>query len=125
MSVSDLVGLTMTRVTVHTPIRFGGQRFLGDNEVRFESSDGRVFRLYHSQDCCENVDVEDICGDIEDLVGAPILMAEESTSEDSDGCESKTWTFYKFATMKGYVTIRWLGESNGYYSESVELEMVA
>ena len=86
--------------------------------------------MYHSQGCCENVYVEDIIGDLENLIGSPILQSEEATSnENPEGIkpecqDSFTWTFYKFATIKGYVTIRWYGSSNGYYSESVNFEQV-
>lgn len=98
-----------------------------NNEVlTFTCDDGKKFYMFHDQDCCEVVTIEDICGDLRDLIGSPILMAEEEYSSENppDGFDpefgSFTWSFYKFATIKGYVTIRWYGESNGYYSESAE-----
>ena len=99
-------------------------------------SDGEVLTLYlsntnyvrfqHHQDCCEHVYIEDICGDLDDLVGSPLVEAEEVSDYEGEntGDESFTWTFYKFATRKGFVTVRWYGSSNGYYSESVSVEVV-
>lgn len=99
---------------------------VGDEVLRFVAEDGETFTMYHSQDCCESVNVEDIIGDLSDLIGSPIVRAEENSSSDPpEGHkyeyqpESCTWTFYRVGTAKGTVVIRWLGTSNGYYSESV------
>lgn len=89
-------------------------------------SDGLTFEFYHRQDCCEDVRIEDICGDLSDLCDTPLLVAEEvtqSNTEDTRGLSS-SWTFYKFATVKGSVTVRWLGESNGCYSERVDFQIM-
>ena len=108
-----LLGKTMASV-----VETGG-------ELVFTTTEGEKFKLYHEQDCCEGVGIEGLVGDLSDLVGEPLLMVEESTGETPADYkfeyepESYTWTFYKFATRKGYVDVRWLGESNGYYSESV------
>lgn len=94
------------------------------DELIFVASDLSRYRFYHDQDCCESVSIESIDGDLDDLLGSPIVMAEECTHSEDDGhCDSFTWTFYKFATAKGYVTVRWFGESNGYYSESVSMDV--
>lgn len=119
----EMLGLTLTSIT-------GLER--GSESVTLTSADGRAFRLYHSQDCCETVQVEDVCGDVSDLLGNPLLVCEEVTNENEHPPgvvldytpESFTWTFYKLSTIKGSVTIRWLGESNGYYSESVRFAEV-
>ena len=114
--IEDMIGATIVEIT-------GAEK--GSSLVHFKSKDGRGWEFYHDQDCCETVEVEDICGDISDLIGEPLVEAEVVTnSEDATGIEypdSFTWTFYKFGTRKGHVTIRWLGESNGYYSEEVDV----
>ena len=99
---------------------------VGNFDLLFETANGERFMFSHQQDCCERVDINDIVGDLQDLVGEPLLVAEEVQGEtpvdfNEADHESVTWTFYKFATRKGYVDVRWLGESNGYYSERVEL----
>jgi hypothetical protein len=96
---------------------------VGSDEVRFTTESGRTFRMYHSQDCCESVSVNEIVGNVSDLIGSPLLKSEDVSSADfppPENPDSYTWTFYHFATIKGYVTLRWLGESNGYYSEGVD-----
>jgi hypothetical protein len=97
---------------------------VGSGEMLFVTAEGERFLFAHLQDCCETVDINDIVGDLQDLVGSPMLVAEEvkgATEPDEEHYESYSYTFYKFATRKGYVDVRWLGESNGYYSESVDL----
>lgn len=114
---SDLIGKVLVEIINN------------DNEsLTFTCEDGTIYNMYHQKDCCETVMIEDINGDLGDLINTPILNAEENVSykdetkpqKDNEYIdESYTWTFYHIATIKGYVTIRWLGSSNGYYSEGV------
>lgn len=115
-SFDQLVGRTLCKATA------------SDDEMRLYLTPDNYVRFYHEQDCCEGVYIEDICGDLDDLVGAEILFAEEVTGEapavDTEWVDSYTWTFYRFQTTKGSVDVRWYGESNGYYSESVDVQVV-
>ena len=114
LSIGDMVGRVFTSVTQD-----------GESMV-FENATER-FSFFHYQDCCESVTIDDIVGDLSDLVGEPLLIAEEVSGEapvefDELHHEVVEWTFYKFATRKGYVDVRWMGESNGYYSTSVNFD---
>lgn len=115
---AELTGKTITIIDGLEP---------GSGRVEFTTSDGARYVMQHIEDCCESVEVEDVNGNIDDLIGSPVTLAEESTSEeDPEGVtperwdDSQTWTFYRIATAKGFVVIRWYGTSNGYYSESVD-----
>ena len=127
VDISDLKGKTLIDIDVGS----------GKSQIDFTTADDEHYEMYHIGDCCESVYIEDIVGDLDDLIGTPILEAEEVVSRDENPpdrlksddeddyygggymVESYTWTFYKLGTIKGHVTLRWFGQSNGYYSERV------
>lgn len=127
-NINELQGLTLKEVVVDR----------SEERITFHTTCDQQFRMLHHQDCCESVNIEDIEGDIQDLLNLPLVVAEEvmdaeqqvlallmgkpNKSEDADS--SETWTYYRLATAKGWVIIRWFGTSNGYYSESEDFERV-
>ena len=133
MDIKELIGKTIVSIV-------GMEK--GSEEITFTTLDGKQYKMYHEQDCCENVTIDDVCGDVMDLIGSPLLLAEERTSEENppdvteqrlklqkdaayvEWQDSFTWTFYHFATINGYLDLRWYGESNGYYSESVDFKEI-
>ncbi len=119
VEMSELVDKTIKEIT-------GLEK--GSDEVRIFTECGQEYLFYHSQDCCESVDLNDFDGDAGDLIGATIVSAEEVSSDEDEQpaeySESCTWTFYKIETDKGGIWMRWLGESNGYYSEGVDFVWV-
>ena len=98
-----------------------------------KTASGDYYRLYHEVDECDHdAWLEDVTGDMDDLLNSPIITAYESSSSndaapiipppnDRMHDDSWTWTFYRIQTAKGCITMRWYGTSNGYYSESVDL----
>ena len=124
MNFNDLVGLTLTSVTRGPSDSPYDQ---GSDAIKFVCSDGRKFELLHYQDCCESVYIESIVGELTDLENTPITFADESSGDDpldDEWGDVSGWTFYKLATIKGWVDIRWVGSSNGYYSIGVDFEEI-
>ena len=116
MTTENTLYPTMIGTTMKTVVNEDNERLV------FAAEDGRRFVFYYECDCCASCVIEDVCGDLSDLEGSPIVEAEEVSNYDHpapEHADSYTWTFYKFGTAKGHVMVRWLGESNGYYSESV------
>lgn len=109
----SLKGLTFSKIDVDI------------DSILFTTNDGAEYELAHIQDCCETVELDDVCGDLNDLLDCLIEVAEECSSYNlppkDKWDESYTWTFYRLATHKGWVVLRFYGTSNGYYSEDVTL----
>jgi hypothetical protein len=61
-NVNELIGKVLTNIENK-----------GD-ELIFHCEDGNKYKLYHAQDCCKSVLIEDIIGDLDDLIGTPIFL---------------------------------------------------
>lgn len=115
----DLKGQTLSAIT---PIPSREEFF------SFHQGDKLVGYLQHRQDCCENVDFIKCIGEPADVLNSPITLAEtDNPSEDPSwhtpphsANESFTWSVFILETAKGRVELWFLGESNGYYGESVD-----
>jgi len=94
---STLVGKTFSQVVRGKEHDEEYIRFINDTET---------YSMHHDHDCCEGVTIDDICGDLHDLEGVPILSAEVVTSDEDTPQEahppksqdgytdtSYTWTF--------------------------------
>jgi hypothetical protein len=109
-SIKDLLGLTVVDIVEVKPEQ---SKYI--YELQFKCNNGKVYCLGHHQDCCEDVYLEDVNGDFEDIKNHPILKAEMVQFNNTP-----KWTFYHVSTIKGTVSLRWCGDSNGYYSEEVD-----
>jgi hypothetical protein len=109
--IAELVGQTLVAIDFN------------NDEVLFKTASGEKWLMRHDQNCCENVEIDQISADANLVIGSPLLVAEEvcdseAITELDKGSESFTYTYYKFVTEKGEYAIRWRGESNGYYGET-------
>jgi hypothetical protein len=114
---------------------FKGKKILGfsgrtgDDDFKLLLEDDCEILFYHSQDCCEEVFLEDIVGDPASLIGKVLNCIEVKTDEDYEAPvdynpESYTWTFFTIKAGNRYLDLRFFGSSNGYYSESADIKYI-
>ena len=82
-----------------------------------------IYELRHLQECCESVELVDVCGDIEDFSNTTIRRAECNTRDRGTEDGELTYSFYRLDSDKGSLVLRWTGESNGYYSQEVDFSL--
>lgn len=112
MNIDELKGEVLTHIDA------------GGDEIMLTTQSGRKIRIFHSQDCCESVSIEGIDGELHKLVGKVLIDTSEEIDRENNPPEypdSWTRTIHTFKVDDATVIVRWMGESNGYYSESVDI----
>lgn len=130
---TSLVGVTITAVT--------GMKE-GSHRVQIETTMGKL-NMQHDRHCCEVVELVDVCGSPEGLVGgrivvfetrtgtrtgkkipSPAMWSKASQKERIEGW--RTYTFYEIRTTRGDVTLRWGQPDNlddNRYGEEITLSI--
>ena len=119
----NIIGKTIVKIQ-HDITRNGMH---GNEGSVFTLDDGSVVGMFHYQDCCESVNIEETQGDEDNIIGSPITYVSDEEVESSNpeatyDEDSFTITHITIRTNKGSVTYIWHGSSNGYYGEGVSFE---
>ena len=109
INIDQITGMTITAVV-----------YKETDESLLIHLNTHVLEMLHHQDCCETVYLADVVGSFEDLIGYPLLEVSESIVDIATEDMSSTTSYYNFRTIKASVQLRWVGESSGYYSETVD-----
>jgi hypothetical protein len=99
----DLASLTGSRI-------LPGSR-IASNFLYLELEEGTL-ELGHHRQCCESVELLDVCGDVADLAGA--VIGEIACREDT---YRNAW--YEVATTKGDLTLRWGSTTSQTYGVNI------
>ena len=94
------------------------------DQILLTTRSGRKFLVYREQDCCETVAISGQDGSFDKLIGKPLIEARDfavDTGESESDYDSQTTTTLVFRVDDQTVISRWIGDSNGYYSESVDI----
>lgn len=116
MDIKELCGEILTNIDID------------DDYILLTTVSGRKIQIFHYQDCCESVSIESVEGNIVNLTGKVLIDVSEriddSDNPPKDCDESWTRTIHTFKTNDETVIVKWIGISNGYYSENVTIEEI-
>lgn len=91
----------------------------GGVEVVIETASGRTFRMYHVQDCCENVYIDATYGCANSILNKVVDETTYFTDNYDGAYESGTISRFRIYCDGDYFEVKWIGTSNGYYGEGV------
>ena len=100
-SLARLVGKTLVSCDARVHYSFATFKDTEGVEYQLGNTSGRDDEYVTGE-----VWISDITGDLDDLVGSPITLAEEVSSEPVEGEDFDQWTFYRIETAKGMVVFR-------------------